>query len=230
MIKHLRTTETQDSKHQSLKLKKMIRIILITIFYLISFSLLHSQSCIEITEPTALTITCSKVDVSAVGANDGQASVNVSGGTMPYSYLWSNGATTSTITGLTAGVYNITVTDANGCVNSSCSSQVLSPSCITPDAGADITIACNGNTAFTTAQLAAAASGYSWHLVTQPSTANASINNSGLVAGLTIVGDYTFELRQDTDSACKDALNITVPTCIIPCPTVNCGTISVRKL
>ena len=37
-------------------------------------------------------------------------------GTPPYTYLWSNTATGSTVTGLTAGVYSVNVTDAYGCV------------------------------------------------------------------------------------------------------------------
>ena len=36
-------------------------------------------------------------------------------GTPPFTYLWSNGQTTSSITGLTAGVYSVQVTDAFGC-------------------------------------------------------------------------------------------------------------------
>lgn len=37
-------------------------------------------------------------------------------GTPPYTYLWSNGTTGSSITGLTSGLYSVTVTDYNGCV------------------------------------------------------------------------------------------------------------------
>ena len=39
-------------------------------------------------------------------------------GTPPYTYLWNNGESGSTITGLTSGVYSVTVTDANGCTKS----------------------------------------------------------------------------------------------------------------
>lgn len=45
----------------------------------------------------------------------GSASASISGGTLPHNFLWSNGATTSSITGLTAGTYGLVVTDANGC-------------------------------------------------------------------------------------------------------------------
>src|ERR1035438_4887322 len=48
--------------------------------------------------------------------NTGTASVGVSGGTMPYTYLWSpGGGTTSSMSALSAGTYTVDVTDANGC-------------------------------------------------------------------------------------------------------------------
>ena len=50
------------------------------------------------------------------GFSNGFATVNsITGGEGPYSYLWSNGGTSATIAGLTAGTYTVTVTDANGC-------------------------------------------------------------------------------------------------------------------
>ena len=54
--------------------------------------------------------------ISSNGAADGSASAsNPSGGTAPYTYEWSNGATTAAITGLGPGSYTVTVTDADGC-------------------------------------------------------------------------------------------------------------------
>ncbi len=44
----------------------------------------------------------------------GTATVDVSGGTQPYTYDWSNGGQNSTITNLAAGTYSVTITDANG--------------------------------------------------------------------------------------------------------------------
>src|SRR5690606_23351045 len=53
---------------------------------------------------------------SVINAADGTLSVSVSGGTPPYSYLWSpGGQTTSSISGLSAGSYTVTVTASDGC-------------------------------------------------------------------------------------------------------------------
>ena len=52
--------------------------------------------------------------VSCNGFLDGGATANVSAGNPPYTYLWSNSATSSSITGVAAGTYSITVTDNIG--------------------------------------------------------------------------------------------------------------------
>ena len=72
---------------------------------------------IQITEPTVLAASTSFTNVSCFGACDGTASVSVSGGSGPYTYLWNNPtfSTTSSVTGLCAGAYTCTITDNNGC-------------------------------------------------------------------------------------------------------------------
>ena len=47
--------------------------------------------------------------------SDGKITTSVTGGQSPYSYLWDDGQTNSTATGLSAGTHFVTVTDANGC-------------------------------------------------------------------------------------------------------------------
>lgn len=58
----------------------------------------------------------SNTDESVMGAGDGTASVSITGGVAPYTYLWSSGDSTSSITGLSSGAYQVTVTESTGCV------------------------------------------------------------------------------------------------------------------
>ncbi|MBL7891850.1 MAG: adhesin, partial [Bacteroidia bacterium] len=48
-------------------------------------------------------------------------------GTSPYAYIWSNGQTTSTSTGLTSGNYSVTITDSKGCTATSTTSLASPP-------------------------------------------------------------------------------------------------------
>jgi hypothetical protein len=57
----------------------------------------------------------SSTDPLCYGAADGSASASPLGGTGPFSYVWDNGATGPTASGLTAGTYSVVVTDVNGC-------------------------------------------------------------------------------------------------------------------
>jgi len=63
-------------------------------------------------DPIALTII--STDLACHGGADGSLEAIVEGGASPYLYLWSNGATTQTITNLMAGFYSVTITDSNG--------------------------------------------------------------------------------------------------------------------
>lgn len=66
---------------------------------------------------TAELVVSSTVTAASCGNADGGIAVTVSGGTAPYTYLWSNGATTESITGVLSGTYMLTVTDTGlGCV------------------------------------------------------------------------------------------------------------------
>ncbi|MFN0037131.1 MAG: SdrD B-like domain-containing protein [Saprospiraceae bacterium] len=58
-----------------------------------------------------ITVTVTGTNVTCFGFNNGTATATPSGGWFPYTYLWSNGATTQTITGLAPGNYSVTVTD-----------------------------------------------------------------------------------------------------------------------
>ncbi len=70
---------------------------------------------VTINEPALLTASATGSNNLCFGESNGTASVSVEGGTTPYTYLWSNGETTESISSLAAGVYSVTVTDDNGC-------------------------------------------------------------------------------------------------------------------
>ena len=90
-----------------------------------------------------ITINISVTNESDIGAGDGSAIVNVTGGTLPLDYKWSNDETTQEITGLSVGAYHVTVTDANNC--SATASANVNVEGIAPvaDFEADVTSGCN---------------------------------------------------------------------------------------
>ena len=85
------------------------------------------------------------VNAGCFGAATGSVDLTVSGGTMDYAYLWSNGATTQDLTGVMAGTYNVTVTDANGCTETG-SATVGEPTelILMGEKTTSTTCACNG--------------------------------------------------------------------------------------
>jgi len=82
-------------------------------------------------------------NVSCFGGSNGVLCVAGIGGTPGYTYNWSNGATGSCITGLVAGTYEVTATDANGC-SATAISTITQPSLFT-DSISVTNISCNGS-------------------------------------------------------------------------------------
>ncbi|MFK8163317.1 MAG: SdrD B-like domain-containing protein, partial [Lewinella sp.] len=85
-----------------------------------SVTVTDQNGCTNVTASILLNelpeLTCEVVvDQQSTDGTNGVLSVNVDGGTQPYTYLWSNNATTPTISDLAAGTYSVTVTDFSGC-------------------------------------------------------------------------------------------------------------------
>jgi len=75
-----------------------------------------SSGSVTISQPSVpLTLTLVSTDISCNGGFDGKIDLTVSNGTSPFTFLWSNGASTEDLEGLTIGTYTVSVTDANGC-------------------------------------------------------------------------------------------------------------------
>ena len=98
-----------------------------------SVSVLDNNSCpfnidsIHITSPLAIDISILELtNASCYNDSTGAIKINVEGGTPSYSYLWSNGDTLSDLTGIPAGNYVLTLTDANNC-SDTISANLLNP-------------------------------------------------------------------------------------------------------
>ncbi|NNC86099.1 MAG: DUF5060 domain-containing protein, partial [Bacteroidia bacterium] len=89
--------------------------------------------------------------------SDGSVSLTVGGGAAPYTYNWSNGSSSSTISNVGAGTYFVTVTDANGCIgqtsfivpfnsagNYSLNSTIVNEGCIGGDGQIDLVLSGTG--------------------------------------------------------------------------------------
>lgn len=104
-----------------------------------------AASSATITQPTALSVTPTVTDVACNGGTTGAISLAVSGGTGTITYLWNDGASTQNRTGLAAGTYSVTVTDANACTKTQSGIVVGQPVAISASASATA-ISCNGGT------------------------------------------------------------------------------------
>lgn len=145
------------------------------------------------------TLSASVGAVSCNGGNDGQVLVNVSGGNFPYSFTWSNGDSTSTITNLVADTYGVTVTGEGGC-NASGSFSVSEPGILTINLDSLTDVVCNGfsnGEAFISVSGGTSPYSYAW------STGATSEDVGGLGAG-------TFIINVTDANGCSDSLPITI--------------------
>jgi PKD repeat protein len=80
-----------------------------------SYGCVATSSDIEIVQPDLLSASSALSNVTCNGGNNGSIDLSPSGGTTPYTFIWSNGATTEDVQNLIAGTYSVTITDLNGC-------------------------------------------------------------------------------------------------------------------
>jgi gliding motility-associated-like protein len=163
-----------------------------------------AQTSVTITQPPVLTVTPSITNVSCAGGANGSITATPAGGTPGYTYVWQPGnQTTATASGLSSGVYTVTVTDSKGCTVTA-SYTVTQPAplsvTITPAA-----VSCNGGSNGTAS---ASVSGgtpvysYSW----SPSGGTSS-TASGLSSGT-----YTVLITDSKGCLITQTVSITQPT------------------
>ncbi len=100
---------------------------------------------IFVNEPDELLITSITAQhVLCYDSADGEITVNVTGGTTPYSYLWNNGQTTNPSTNLIPSTYFVTVTDSMGCAKTSSNVSVTQPDSLSISNIEVTNVSCNG--------------------------------------------------------------------------------------
>ena len=85
-----------------------------------SLTVTDSDNCTKVSTVNLLNTSSLSINVLQTagghcGSNNGTVASSAQGGPQPYTWLWSNGDTTSTATGMVAGTYGVTITDAAGC-------------------------------------------------------------------------------------------------------------------
>ena len=163
-----------------------------------------SSSTANIQEPAAIALQTSSTPASC-GSTNGSASVVANGGSAPYSYSWSpGGANTATASNISAGAYTVTVTDANGCSNSS---VVNVSNTGGPTIAASVTqdVSCNGGangTATVNVANGTAPFTYSW----SPS------GGSGANASNLSAGPYTVTVHDANGCVSTDNISVSEPS------------------
>jgi len=184
---------------------------------------------VDITEPTApLSVTAVKTDALCSGSSSGTAIATASGGTSPYSYSWNTSPvqTAATATGLAAGTYTVTVTDANGCTTIA-NVTIDQPAALAVTI-TQVNVLCNGGSNGSATATATGGTGpytYSWN--TTPVQTGASA--TGLIAGT-----YTVTVTDSNGCTATGTSQITEPTVLaldaVPaeakCPDSNDGAIT----
>lgn len=136
--------------------------------------------------------------VSCNGGSNGSASVTVSGGNSPFTYLWSNGAITSSINNLKAGTYSVTV--SNGCT-ATASITITQPSALTASVTLNSNASCGSSNGSATANPAGGTSPY-MYLWNDPLS-----QTSEQATGLS-TGKYTVTITDNNSCTASATINI----------------------
>ncbi|KPM48191.1 DUF7467 domain-containing protein, partial [Jiulongibacter sediminis] len=164
-----------------------------------------SSNEVTITVHDTLKLQISSTDIDCNGDATGTATVTVDQGKAPFVYNWSNGNSTSTITDLLAGIYSVTVTDANGCSATASVEVIQSPLLVVNVE--DVKIDCFGDLdASLTANVTGGTPVYSYTWSTSPA------QNQQVATGLG-VGTYTVTVTDVKGCSATASAVVTADTC-----------------
>jgi gliding motility-associated-like protein len=137
----------------------------------------------------------------------GSASVNVLGGTSPYTYLWSNSDDGSSLSTAVSGTFSVTVTDANGCEDTA---DVTITEDITPPVAVGVStgiIDCNNSTI--TIDGVGSSTGTSFTYLWTTSGGSIDSGQNTLTPTVSSAGTYTLTVT-NTDNGCEESVDVIV--------------------
>ncbi|MCW3104199.1 MAG: C-terminal target protein [Bacteroidetes bacterium] len=177
-----------------------------------------TTTTITVSEPSAIASTTATTS-SNCGSATGSATVMASGGTGTLTYLWSGGGTAATETGLTAGSYTVTITDANGCTATDIASvsDIGAPVVTTVSVDAS----CNGASDGSIDNTVTGGMGtytYVW--------SNSAVTED--ISGIT-AGTYTYSVTDGAGCEATGSVTIAEPAAIDVTTTLSSGTITANN-
>jgi len=155
-----------------------------------------------------VTASIGAINVNCGGGSNGTLTVSATGGSLPYSYQWSNNATTSSLSGMGAGTYSVTVSDAGGCT-SNASVTLTQPASLNVTVDSSFNVSCNGNKngrIYTSASGGVSAYNFLW------SPGGYTTNNISKLDA----GTYSLTVTDANNCMVTAAVTITQPSFIVP--------------
>ncbi len=185
-----------------------------------------AQTTVAIAEPAVLTSSISaQTNVLCNGNNTGSATVAPSGGTVAYTYSWSNAQTNFTATGLSATTYSVIVADANGCTSQT-TATITQPAVLTASISAQTNVLCNGNNTGNATVAAGGGAGtyaYSWN---NGQTTVVATNLSAASYTVTVTDANGCTIKTTASITEPSALTLTLTPINLLCNNISTGQVS----
>lgn len=190
------------------------------------FAFLAKWGCLDAVAVTHTPVSCLDGFGMPVD-NDGTATANPAGGRAPFTYLWSDGQSTQTATGLGLSTYHVTVTDANNCTLTGSVTITASPAVSLAVTSFTNNTCVGGNNGSVTVTTSNGKTPYSYVWNTSP--AQNTVTASGLAAGTYIctVTDGCGNTASASQSIVLNSnLNATLDVTHVSCGTLTDGSIT----
>jgi len=158
------------------------------------------QASCKVNEPNAVSSGITVSNALCFGENTGSLDLTITGGTSPYSFLWSNGATTEDLNNLNAGTYTVSITDAKGCQTSNTATVRQPESKLDISVLSQTDINCNNSIGSVKLNAFGGTSPYSYNL-------DGVVQSSGEFTNLE-AGDYTIKVVDAY--GCENSITVTI--------------------